>query len=583
MSITTPNPVQENSSTVEQEPKQNPFPWIPIYRQIAEKLLEYRDKQEELKSIVAKSIKGLWKPLDFEIFKLNPFQIFAIFNQGTQDARCEIIKRLQNQMNVSRASLENLQGLPGTDSRGKTSAFIRKLDVNGNEIFWELTKIIVEDDFNISNESFRNLAVKCLEIKGIKLIYLSKLLYCIRPDKFLAINKKIDTYLIKKQIKEYISLREYISSKNIQKSEGKEQYIIDIYLKDIERIRDHFQNKFQPEILFPNIFSMAIEHDSQNSSTSNSESEKKQSIPIESEIKAFNEIKKLLEYKKQIILYGPPGTGKTYTANWAAEKLIENKKINRDPRMELQENVYLISRCTFHPEYGYEHFIEGYKPQPKHNQLIFKLEDGIFKKICKTAEEYPEVNFYLIIDEINRGDIPRIFGELITLIEDDKRNKKYVVKLPYSNQDFYVPENVYIIGTMNTADRSIALLDIALRRRFAFIEMPPDHVLVPEKYRDWFKKLNETIVNELGKVRSDAKHLQIGHSFFMKDKKDGDLNDEDVERIVKYEIRPLLNEYFCDEKDLPKSLLEALKLSSKEPKNITDSNNTEKQDEENNA
>ena len=187
--------------------------------------------------------------------------------------------------------------------------------------------------------------------------------------------------------------------------------------------------------------------------------------------------------------------------------------------------------------------------------MSFVLRDGIFKQLCRDAEEHPERQFYLIIDEINRGDIPRIFGELLTIIEKDKRGKAVV--LPLSRSAFRVPPNVFLIGTMNTADRSIALLDTALRRRFGFIELMPDVSLLDQASISeiplglWLEALNRRICENVGR---DARNLQVGHSFLF----DGGKPVKDAARffqIVRDEIIPLLEEYCYEDYDALHSIL----------------------------
>ena len=224
---------------------------------------------------------------------------------------------------------------------------------------------------------------------------------------------------------------------------------------------------------------------------------------------------------------------------------------------------------TFHQSYSYEEFIEGIKPSSKSGQIEYNIENGIFKQMCIKANSDPENNYVLIVDEINRGNISKIFGELITLIENDKRinpngandpddknikiddksleENSLVTKLPYSKENFGVPKNLYIIGTMNTSDRSIASIDIALRRRFTFKEIMPDSKLVADfncNFKQIFERLNKNIT-----ILLDRDH-QIGHSYFINTKyndNNGNNNPETLKEIWIDKILPLLNEYFyCD-------------------------------------
>ena len=264
-------------------------------------------------------------------------------------------------------------------------------------------------------------------------------------------------------------------------------------------------------------------------------------------------IQSVLERKGQVILYGPPGTGKTYWATRAANDLAAISTFNRrfDDLDEQQKHIVtgdgqssgVVRLCCFHPAYGYEDFLEGYRPQTIDGNVSFELRDGVFKKICHDAAAKPEHNFYLVVDEINRGDIPRIFGELLTILEKDKRSKQIV--LPVSQEIFTIPRNVFVIGTMNTADRSISLLDAALRRRFGFIEMMPDGTVLRDSVvagiplRAWFDALNTRIREHVGR---DARNLQIGHSYLMQ----GGSPMKDVaslKRAIRDDIIPLLEEY----------------------------------------
>ena len=215
----------------------------------------------------------------------------------------------------------------------------------------------------------------------------------------------------------------------------------------------------------------------------------------------------------------------------------------------------LVRLCSFHPAYGYEDFLEGFRPEPVNGQMHFILRDGIFKKLCNDAETQPDHKFYLIIDEINRGDIPRIFGELLTVLEKDKSGKS--ILLPLTGRPFRVPSNIFIIGTMNTADRSIALLDTALRRRFGFIELMPDINILSDAMvggiplGPWLKALNERICEYVGR---DARNLQIGHSYLLeKGRPVGDFAT--FAKILQEDILPLLEEYCYEDYSILEKIL----------------------------
>lgn len=258
-------------------------------------------------------------------------------------------------------------------------------------------------------------------------------------------------------------------------------------------------------------------------------------------------INAVLQRKRQVILYGPPGTGKTFWAERAVEQLVSRAWFSRDtidgPQRDEVRKAGAIEMCSFHPAFGYEDFLEGYRPAEKAGSLTFGLRDGIFKKLCDRAAKDTRRPYFLIIDEINRGDIPRIFGELLTVLEREKRGK--TITLPLSGTAFAVPDNVYVIGTMNTADRSIALLDAALRRRFGFVELLPDSSLLSGvvvggvPLGPWLDELNQRIVKHAGR---EGRHLQVGHSYLLP----SGAPVRELSRfaeILRDDIVPLLEEY----------------------------------------
>lgn len=247
------------------------------------------------------------------------------------------------------------------------------------------------------------------------------------------------------------------------------------------------------------------------------------------------------------ILYGAPGTGKTYATAQYAVAIIENKSaddVSKEPRADIMQryNSYVENKkivfTTFHQNYGYEDFIQGIRPDTSGKEMTFKTVDGVFKSIADKAMHDANENYVIIIDEINRANISKVFGELITLIEADKRwgeDNAISITLP-SGDVFAVPNNLYIVGTMNSADKSISLIDTALRRRFEFIEYVPNLTLInDEKLKAVLEKLNIGIAAEL-----NSTDLLVGHSYFM------NRTQDDICEIMNRSIIPLLYEYFFD-------------------------------------
>lgn len=247
----------------------------------------------------------------------------------------------------------------------------------------------------------------------------------------------------------------------------------------------------------------------------------------------------VLRAKKNIILQGAPGVGKTFAAKRLAYSMMGVKDAER------------VMMVQFHQSYSYEDFIEGFRP----NAQGFDLEKGTFYSFCKKAQDDSDNDYFFIIDEINRGNLSKIFGELFMLIENDKRGPRNTLQLLYSHELFYVPSNVYLIGMMNTADRSLAMLDYALRRRFAFFELRPafdtesfaayQERLASEKFDRLVAcvvKLNEAIASD----ESLGDGFCIGHSYFCRMSPD-DVTGEKLSEIVDYELVPMLREYWFDE------------------------------------
>jgi 5-methylcytosine-specific restriction protein B len=251
--------------------------------------------------------------------------------------------------------------------------------------------------------------------------------------------------------------------------------------------------------------------------------------------RSYDTLVELLKIKKNIVLQGAPGVGKTFAAKRLAYSIMGVKDKRR------------VAMVQFHQSYSYEDFIMGYRP----TATGYEIRKGVFYNFCKNAEIDGDKDYFFIIDEINRGNLSKIFGELFMLIENDKRGLE--LQLLYENELFSIPKNVYIIGMMNTADRSLAMIDYALRRRFAFYDLKP--AFKSDGFRTYRESLNNEKFNRLideviqlnNAIANDdslGEGFCIGHSYFCNLKS---INDKTLSNIVEYEIIPLIKEYWFDE------------------------------------
>jgi hypothetical protein len=242
-------------------------------------------------------------------------------------------------------------------------------------------------------------------------------------------------------------------------------------------------------------------------------------------------------HSRNIILFGPPGTGKTYNSIDVAVELAtgakpENHRLAK-AEFDRLRTVGRLEFITFHQSYAYEDFMIGIRPNLNQQEsLVFKRHDGLFYQLCKRAQDSEE-NFVLVIDEINRANISKVFGELITLLEEDKRigsKNELILKLP-NGEEFGIPSNLYVVGTMNTADKSIAMVDVALRRRFEFRAFYPKYDGYDAGAASLLKQINQEILS-----RNKSIDYLIGHGYF--------LGEESIELVLRSKVIPLLLEYF---------------------------------------
>ena len=527
--------------------------WAKFYIEFANKLLEFKNNRKEL----IEKIKLVFNSNKIEIPNIineediDPFTIFGLFNKGLSERRTKILKGIANIFEINSKTPEEFYCVPVY--RNFNSNFYNPLQNEKNDIeaLWNIFEASInyaDNNTNENREAFIKYYNLAKDIKGNKW-KLTMGLCWIRPFNYIS----LDPYDIELIIKYNLIPAEYL--KYIKKSDNSipnaEEYLIicNIMIENIKNNNYKFNNFF--ELSDYALYIVCVTRNkNKEGNTMNIENNfnKYDKNKFLQEVyiteKEYDKLEKLIKDKKNIILQGSAGVGKSYAAKRLAYSIIGEKDNER------------VKMIQFHQSYSYEDFIIGYRP----NENGFELKEGVFYKFCKEAEmdENKENKYFLIIDEINRGNISKIFGELFMLIENDKRGEEYALELVYKDDEkFFVPENLYIIGLMNTADRSLAMLDYALRRRFIFIDIEPafnkpqfkndlenkniDKDLI-NKIIEKFTKLNETIKND----KTLGKGYTIGHSYFCNRK---NLNKEDYEDIINYEIAPTLREYWFDNED----------------------------------
>lgn len=547
------------------------FQWINFYEAIADKILTFKNSREKMIKAIHeigakvgnmnylkdKSVNGTEWPLN----DICPFTAMGIFNRGLTDAnRIKIAKEFAAFLHVDLPVPNSFEGIPVLNNRNSCFfGFTKDRQEEDIDILWDVFEAALNFAKGEEDES-RNAfiiayekAIRCFGVSW----NLTMGLYWIRPWNFLPLDSNSREYIDKK-----LGMKIKIKgAKNTLNGED--------YLALLENLELKFQEDSFPVNSFPELSLEAWKFDNgrtgedQDKTNTTPGYKTKEEFPPSGKLNiytidtilsdgCFLEQSKLenmlgrLKAKKNLILQGPPGTGKTWLSKRLAFALIGAEDNSR------------VRAVQFHPNLSYEDFVRGLRPSINGG---FELVDGPLLEMSNVARNDPSYPHVLVIEEINRGNPAQILGEMLTLLESDKRKSEAALELCYrrsSDEYVYIPENLYVIGTMNVADRSIALVDLALRRRFAFVKLEPvfgepwyewvennhniEHSLLKEIEKR-IKELNEKISSDI----SLGPQFNIGHSYVtpspVVEIQDG---VKWFKQVVETEIKPLLEEYWFD-------------------------------------
>ena len=548
------------------------FDWVDFYKEFAFKLVSYKEKRAELiqKVKAIYQMTGISMPTldkDNNIMDIDPFTIFGLFNKGLKNEnRIKILTAIAELFELSHDIPTSFDSIPVLMNQNATY-YLFYTDRGDSDIddLWELFVTALAYSENSTSENkdhFSRYFDKVINRKNNNNAKITMGLYWIASNSFLNIDEPNKDYIYEsgKLPLELVHKLPRIHSK-ISASD---------YFSIVESLKNYLESP-QSELKNFNELSFAawkyseqVKKEKQAKKEVSESSAPRYDLPSEDTKKFekgdtsyaredflkevfvsaedYDRLATILRLKKNIILEGAPGVGKTFTADRLAYSLMGEKAIDR------------VKMVQFHQSYSYEDFIMGFRPSASG----FELRKGPFYQFCKQAEGDESNDYFFIIDEINRGNLSKIFGELFMLIEMDKRGRD--LKLLYSDEQFSIPENLYIIGMMNTADRSLAMLDFALRRRFAFFELKPGFD------SDGFKEYQSHLKNEkFDALINTVKHLNeiiasdeslgegfcIGHSYFC-NLIPNSIDQQVLSSIVEYELIPLLKEYWFDEPSLIK-------------------------------
>lgn len=550
----------------------NQFEWVDFYKEFAYALLGYKEHRAEL----IEKVKAIYTRTEIkmptlergELLDIDPFTVFALFGKKLRpENRIKILTSIADLFDIREKVPVSFSGLPTLNPQNATYYyFLGQRGEHDIDDLWELFESALRYaesqtlEWQKMVEHYFDLVIQRSGNGNSKL---TMALYWIAPDCFLNLDNRNEWFIYESgRVPEDVVRSLPVVEKKIPAKK---------YFQLIEKMHAYLQSSYSQWNDFKELSFEAWRYSEQvNQEKKGKKLAATGSVVIDENVakigadiedvdemdpedftytkkdfieevfmtdENYDQLSAILHRKKNIILQGAPGVGKTFAAKRLAYSIMGAKDDSR------------VAMVQFHQSYTYEDFIMGFRPTCSG----FELRKGIFYNFCKKAEVDIDHAYFFIIDEINRGNLSKIFGELFMLIESDKRGTP--VQLLYTDEVFTVPENVYIIGMMNTADRSLAMLDYALRRRFAFFEIEPGFEIsgfinyrqsLDNKKFDILIERVENLNRAIAADESLGKGFCIGHSFFCNLTQEK-IDDQTLFGIVEYELIPLLQEYWFDE------------------------------------